>query len=303
MNPTLSSVLEKGTVLRLGRGAAHHVTSTAPLRSLLRTAAHAGMIPRPVWMRLPIETTFDVTVGSGRFRYASLPEDAIGRALFWRGLSSWEAETVRIFLRLIEHTKLYVDVGANTGPYALVACAANPGVRVVAFEPVPFIHERLCKNVALNGWSTRCSARNEAISNRVGTTTFHVPMGGLPTSGSLDPHGFRKYPGTLIDVPVTTIDALRPDLGKVDLVKIDVEGFEEQVLEGMSRVLEEDRPTIIIECNPDGPYRAVQTILARSRYRFFHIRDPHPVEREGIVPDETERYRNYVCVPESASVP
>jgi FkbM family methyltransferase len=298
------SFLEKDAVLRMGRDAARHVTSSAALRGLLRTAAHAGMLPEPIWKRLPVETTFAVSVQyRGRFRYSSLLEDAIGRALFWRGVSSWEADTVKVFLRLIEHANLYVDVGANTGPYALVACAVNPRVQVVAFEPVPFIYERLSSNVILNGWSARCRTRKEAVSNFVGMTAFHVPSGELPTSGSLDPQGFRKYPGKLIDVPVTTIDTVRAGHGKIDLIKIDVEGFEDKVLEGMPRVLDDDRPMIIVECNPDGPYRAVERTLARSRYRFFHIRDRGRVEMANIAPDTTERYRNYLCAPRGARIP
>jgi FkbM family methyltransferase len=295
------ALFESDAVLRMGRDAARHVTANASVRSMLRTAAHAGLLPGSVWKRLPVETTFTVDVTrSGRFRYSSLPADAIGRALFWRGASAWEAETVKVFLRLVEDAALYVDVGANTGAYVLIACAVNPRVRVMAFEPVPFIFDRLCNNVVLNGWPDRCWMRKEAVADVVGTTTFHVPSGGLPTSASLDPRGFRQTPGTLISVPVTTLDMVRAGTDKVDLIKIDVEGFEDKVLDGMPRVLEDDRPTIIVECNPDGPYRAVEATLARSGYRFFHVRDRGLVEMNRIVPDATERYRNYVCVPEGA---
>ena len=81
-------------------------------------------------------------------------------------------------------------------------------------------------------------------------------------------------------------------------MKIDVEGFEDRVLEGMRRVLTESHPAIIVECHPDGPYRTVQKILAHYGYRFFALREPEPIAMVEIVPDVAGRYYNYLCMPE-----
>lgn len=172
----------------------------------------------------------------------------------------------------------------------------NPKVRVIAFDPVPHIHRRLEEQIALNGLGDRCQARCEAVSNVLGSVRFHVPHGELPTSASLHAMGFRGVEGSLIDVPVTMIDEVCSDDDHVDLVKIDVEGFEDKVLEGMQRVLAESAPALIVECNPDGPYTAVEAILTRFGYRFFHIRDEGPVQVERIIPDGQERYRNFLCI-------
>jgi hypothetical protein len=110
--------------------------------------------------------------------------------------------------------------------------------------------------------------------------------------------GFRGANGELIAVPVTTVDAACLEHGRVDLVKIDAEGFEDKVLEGMLRVLTTHQSMVIVECLPDGPYKAVQDILARFGYRFFHLRESGPVPMADIVPDMTERYGNYLCIPE-----
>jgi hypothetical protein len=50
-----------------------------------------------------------------------------------------------------------------------------------------------------------------------------------------------------------------------------------------------------VECNYDGPFIAVETILNKFGYRFFHLRPEGPVAMNKIVPDENKLYRNYLC--------
>lgn len=280
------------TLRPLARGAASSTAFRAPLRRLTRS----GLVPEAIWKRLPVDQMFPVALRDGSsFRYTATPGDGIGRILYWRGLPRFEAETMSVFARLARGARRTLDIGANTGTFTLVACAVNPAVRVVAFEPVPRTHRRLLDHVALNGWVSRCEVRGEAVSDRTGVTRFHVPDEELPTSASLHHQGFRGHPGTLIEVPVTTIDEACPGWTDVDLVKIDVEGFEDKVLEGMRGLLAASSPTLIVECNPDGPYRGVEAILRPLGYRFFHLRSRGPVAVERIVPDARERHRNYLC--------
>ncbi len=57
----------------------------------------------------------------------------------------------------------------------------------------------------------------------------------------------------------------------VDLVKVDVEGFEHKALAGMQRLLGRDHPDVFAECNADGPYHEVEAELARHGYRFVQL--------------------------------
>lgn len=266
------------------------------VRVPLRALTVAGMVPPGLWKRLPVEATFPVSLPDGTtFHYVAVASDDIGRALYWRGLSAWEPETVHIYYRLARKSTLTFDVGANTGLFALIACAANPQGRVVAFEPVPQVFARLQAQVHANRMERRCILRQEAVAAQSGITQFHVPEGEIPKSGSLNTHGFRGIHGTLIEVPVTTIDAVAEPMGAVNLMKIDVEGFEDQALEGARTVLSCHRPDIVVECNPDGPYQAVDRILSEHGYRFYHLRENGPVPVARICPDETQQYRNYLC--------
>lgn len=300
------SVPERATAGRLdprraARGAARRLTSSGLMRHVLRMGTMSGIVPPAAWKRLPVAATFSVRL-PGRhamaFRYRSIADDLIGRALFWRGLKDWEAETIDVFLTLARQARLLVDVGANTGVYALLACAVNPRAEVLAFEPVPHIHQHLRRNLDLNDLGGRCHAVAAAVADFTGTAPLHVPAVPLPTSATLGEKGFRAKQGSVVDVDVTTLDEACRGRDDVDVVKIDVEGSEHLVLGGMQRVLETCRPAIIIECNPDGPYREISECLAPLDYHYFHLQGGGPRPTQAIVPDASERYRNYLCLPE-----
>jgi FkbM family methyltransferase len=210
---------------------------------------------------------------------------------------AWETETVELYLKFARNARYILDIGANTGVYTLLACAANPNAQLVSIEPVPRLADRLRVNIEQNEWTERCEVHQAAVSNFVGITSFHIPNGDSPKSASLDTSGFRGYEGSLTEVPVTTVDHVCSDHMRVDLVKIDVEGYEDRVLEGMSSVLNNSQPFIIVECNPDGPFKRVQSLLEDYGYTFHHIRREGLVTVLDIAPDSKEKYRNFLCCP------
>lgn len=280
----------------LGRQFARQLAANPARRRLLRALSRAGLLPPSVWKRLPVEATFSVELLDGdSFEYASVADDSIGRALYWRGIDGWETETINIYCRLAKQSRVIVDVGANVGVYTLIACAVNQQARVYAFEPVPQIYQRLANNVHLNQWQNRCTLKDIAVSNQSGRAQFHVPHGTVPTSASLSPDGFRGADGFLINVTVDTLDNVCHN-EFIDLVKIDVEGFEDAVLLGMRGILQRSSPNIIVECNPDGPFREIEEILSEYRYSFFHLRTEGPLPTTHIQPDPEGRYRNYLCL-------
>ena len=113
---------------------------------------------------------------------------------------------------------------------------------------------------------------------------------------SLHEDGFRGMDGEHIDVEVTTADHAVDETERVDLVKIDVEGFEPEVLQGMSRILSRDRPIIVLECNPDGPSTALEEALRPHGYGFYHLQEDQMVQTSGIAPDQQGHCRNFLCV-------
>ena len=265
------------------------------LLSPLARLSRKGYVPYGVWNRWPVVGTFRIALpDGGSVLYRSEENRFLDRVFFWRGLESYEPETFWLFFELAREARLVLDIGANSGIYTLIACAANQRCEVISFEPLPLMHRQLVKNIEINGFAGRCTARCEAVSNTSGSSSIHYPhkdevkasLCGDWASGGRD---------CSLEVTLTTIDECCSSQEAVGLVKIDVEGYEDKVLEGMSRVLEDFHPRIVMECVPDGPYKAVESILSGFGYRFYHVRRTGPVAVDSIVPDPARQERNFLC--------
>jgi FkbM family methyltransferase len=249
---------------------------------------------------MSINSTFSIGIESvSPFQYSAVCGDAIGSALFWSYGKDFEPETVKVFVKVVKTCRRFFDVGANTGIFSLLACAANSKISVVALEPVPRICQRLTENIRINGWTDRCATVNQAVSNEVEEVVFHVPNSALPTSSSLNVNGFRGTYGDLFAVKATTIDAIVSEFGMPDLLKVDVEGYEDKVFEGMTGILETAPPVMVVECLPDGPHNKYESILGAYGYRYFQIVEEGLRCMRKIEPDRSEVYRNFMFVPPS----
>jgi FkbM family methyltransferase len=269
----------------------------APLAKPLRKLSRVNLLPKGISRWIPVDETFRVTFGSHEgFSYSlsSAWPDGYGRALYWHGIAACEPETITVFLDQVRRARLFLDIGSHTGIYTLLACARNPHLRVFAFEPVPEVQTALIRNLEINGFTVRCSVRPEALSDHCGTAQFHVPVS--RDMASLDPRGFLGLPGRLIEVDVCTVDSLIERGTVVDLIKIDVEGFEDAVLRGMNRVLEESRPRIIFECLTQDAANKVNRLL-RDGYTFYRLGRHGTEQITHLSPNISAGYRNFLAVP------
>lgn len=148
----------------------------------------------------------------------------------------------------------YVDVGANIGCYVVVAAkAVGPTGRVVAYEPAPRMQEFLRNNVLLNAVQDRVTVRPVAVAAAEGRAVLGVPENFSAAAGigisNLDDardHVAVEH----IDVPVVRLDDDLAGHGAIRMLKIDVEGGEGPVLEGMTTLLAERRvQTLVVEVN------------------------------------------------------
>ncbi|MGB3675293.1 MAG: FkbM family methyltransferase [Candidatus Nanopelagicales bacterium] len=214
-----------------------------------------------------------------------------------------EAESLRVWASLARHASVVLDVGGHFGIYTVVAGVVNPNATLVAFEPVPDTAAVLQRNLELNRLSGRAVVKQIAALDRTGPAELHVPggEGSQSSMASFNKAGFRDKAGHVIQIDTTTLDLEAETLGKVSLIKIDVEGFEDRVLRGASRILAEDRPKLIIECLPDGPNAEVESILLEAKYSLFHLSASGPRASERIVPEPTQVYRNYLALPAEES--
>ncbi|MBX9964717.1 MAG: FkbM family methyltransferase [Burkholderiales bacterium] len=144
-----------------------------------------------------------------------------------------------------------IDAGANYGVYALTfADAVGPQGRVRAFEPAPPVADCLEISVSANDFAGRIDVVRCAVSDRIGEAEFR--LGGTGELGSL--HDKEGTSNATVRVALTTLDE-SGDLGaasRLAVLKIDVEGEEEAVLRGASKLIARDDPLVMFEWNA-GP--------------------------------------------------
>lgn len=172
---------------------------------------------------------FDVTAGGIAFR-AYPAENRDDRMLVGLGELPEPAEHTLI-APFLKPGMVFVDIGANVGTYALhVAKRAGPDARVLAFEPHPRTFTKLAYNLAANG-ATNVEAMNLAIAAEAGTMDLYSDGGGNIGHASLLREGAGAVRSTQA-VPVAPLASVLAEEGvdKVDLLKIDVEGFEDRAL-------------------------------------------------------------------------
>lgn len=247
-------------------------------------------------------TTKTVSIGAG-LRMCVDPGDENGRWVYVHGLERGERIT-RQFVRLLRPGDHAIDVGANLGYFTLVAAhLVGPAGSVRAFEPSPTIFPRLQANVRLNP-KLNVRVYQAAVTDRRGQVTFYSAPADRSGYSSL-----RHLGGDVAGVATVAavaLDDLLAELPPTRLVKIDVEGAEWLVLQGMRRLLKRDRPYLICEID-DGFLRElgadadrVCRFLRDAGYDIYRI-----VERGALVPvagAPTERC-NLLAQPVAAGCP
>jgi len=215
-------------------------------------------------------------VHDGPHLFIADPRTFPDRAIIARRV--WEPRQRRM-LRDLAHaalsaggTYVFVDVGAYAGSYSMDAATDPRCARVVAFEPDLRNRRHLEANLFLNGLSDRVEVRAAAISQLCGTATVHKsgdhPTGNTGGCGIIDPAAYPVSVAQLVET--VTLDSVLPLAGQVVVLKIDVEGHEREVLNGMRRLLAANRCVVQVEVLIDAHVAAVEAIFAAAGYRLEH---------------------------------
>ena len=148
-----------------------------------------------------------------------------------------EYEDMSFVLHVLQPGDLFVDIGANTGSYSILAGSCKD-VNVIAFEPIPSTFFWLQKNIKVNALDNKVKAVNIGVAEKNGTMHF---------SSNLDVlnHVLPKYEKNLqsIKVEVLTLDNALNKKKCPAVIKIDVEGYESQVFTGAKKTI--NNPSLI----------------------------------------------------------
>jgi len=188
-----------------------------------------------------------------------------------------EFSEMAFVLHVLRPADLFVDVGANVGSYTILAAGAV-GAECVAFEPDPDTMTALARNVAANGLENRVDLRQSVVGSSQGTAMFTKGGDTLNHVAANDDEAARGIPMTTLDVALGGRSA--------QVLKIDVEGYEREVLSGSSATLSDPRMiAVIMETNGSG-----------SRYGSSDA-DLHAImTKHGFMPCSYEPFERRITV-------
>ncbi|MFH1130787.1 MAG: FkbM family methyltransferase [Pseudomonadota bacterium] len=170
-----------------------------------------------------------------------------------------------------QKAKTLFDVGAQHGLLSLIFCSCKKDNRAIAYEPVPNLSQAMESLFQKNNCADRVMIQNCAIGHREGELDLYLQ----------EDYGFVQICPSdqtckTVKVKVTTVDEECARFGIYpDVLKIDVEGYEYEVLCGSERLLKNNKPTICLELHLDyleqrgiNP-KSIFDLLEKCGYRFF----------------------------------
>jgi FkbM family methyltransferase len=209
--------------------------------------------------------------------YVELTESRYGRMFYpqhdefvgrsFREYGQFSQGEVEIFTRFIQRGSIALDIGANIGAHTVpMAQLAGPNGLVVAFEPQPILHQILCANLAVNSIPNTMTYAM-ALGNNQGTCMIPVLDYSKPYNfGGLGMDQVTEG----VAVPLGRLDDFL--LERVDFIKLDVEGYEFQVLEGAAQTVDRCRPVMYVENDrKEKSAELIQCLLDMGYHLWWHV--------------------------------
>jgi FkbM family methyltransferase len=222
---------------------------------------------------------------SGDLVFVPVPLDARGRHCLLNPPAAHEAA-----LAVLAPGAVAVDIGASLGEWAMpLARAVGPAGQLVAFEPQPLAARSLAASFRINNL-TQASVVEAAVSDAAGRRELAVRT---VTSSAVDTGrariGAAGAGETVSAVRSVTLDgfAREAGFGRLDLVKIDVEGHERAVLDGARETIARFQPAIVMETGHEGAgdRAAIAALLRGGGYDLVGVLLDH-----GVVPASWDAY-------------
>jgi FkbM family methyltransferase len=205
-----------------------------------------------------------------------------------------EPELSHLLDLLVPDDGIFLDIGSNFGYFSIfLGSRPNFHGRIHAFEPIESSHAGLCTYVNSLGCDNVVTCHRAAVSDKIGTAK--MDPGTDPGLAAIKGEDFTQGE----TVRTVTLDSL--NLGRVDFIKIDVEGHEANALRGADALIKANRPYIFLESwtfpeEPDKVFEPLRFLLdrgyllylpawAQSNGTFFvGIGPSHEMDKLALVP-------------------
>lgn len=210
------------------------------------------------------------------FEMTSQNDDLVVSQILWN--QTFEPHSLRVWLALCSQKQLILDIGAYTGLYGISAAVNTPEAPVFCFEPLPQNAARIRENIARNSLPN-IQVEEVAVSNTETSLHLHVFSNAdfLTSGASLIPNAAAPSKAR-IEVKTLRLESfLKQHFPSGEplkmLVKIDVEGAELAVLQGLGAWIQQADADFIIEILSDAAGAAVAAFFQPLGYRFYRIRE------------------------------
>jgi FkbM family methyltransferase len=194
-----------------------------------------------------------------------MPGEVIADEIAIKRYEWWELTTMLDACRRCS-PDVFIDVGANIGLYTCVLGRAGAVRRLLAFEPDGQNFARLSENITRNGLSGLATARSVAVGATRGTALL---MRGTPENSGLP----KLDDDGVVSVDVIALDDELDIKNNVICIKIDVEGYELEVLAGAGNLLRSNGGYAQIECHGDKHAAEIAEIMDSYRWQFIDHHD------------------------------
>ena len=180
----------------------------------------------------------------------------------------------------------FIDVGANTGLYTVLAGIIVPNRPILAFEPHPVIADIFRNNLTSNNLTENVQVFPIGLSDQAGTASLYMPdqsHGLLETSASLE-WDFQPV-ASKIQIEIKRLDDLEIT-ARVAVIKVDIEGHEYAFLKGAQVLIERDRPIIFAEILPIAKRNLIAQFLRSTSYIDFRLRPDMAIHDGDVLYDD-----------------
>ena len=211
---------------------------------------------------------------------------------------------IRFINNQLYEGEVFIDIGANVGAYSLVASRlVGRSGKVIAFEPVGTIFQRLSENISLNK-ITNIVAEKRAVLDKNGITDIY--LSDKQNMGMSSIFHFNPESGKSEKVEAVSLDDYieKRDISRINLIKIDIEGSEMLAIKGMQRIIERFHPKILIELKEEtltnSGYQAKNIIdfLVKAGYNKFIIDEQGNISND--LTRQSKDYHNFLFLPEAS---